>query len=158
MTAILALDPGTEQTGFCLLDGRRVLESGVLPNDRMLALVSCYGRGAQVASCAIEMVASYGMPVGREVFETVRWVGRFQQAWRDPEAVRLVYRAEVKSHLCRSQKATDATIWQALVDLFGPGKDKAVGRKASPGPLYGVTSHARSALAVAVTAQEVGRG
>jgi hypothetical protein len=98
---------------------------------------------------AIEMVASYGMPVGREVFETVRWIGRFQQAWRDPETVRFVYRKDVKLHLCGSARAKDANIRQALIDKLGP-----VGTKAVPGPLYGVKSHIWSALAVAVTALE----
>jgi len=95
------------------------------------------------------MVASYGMPVGREVFETVRWIGRFQQAWHKPEEVRLIYRRDVKLHLCGSMRAKDPHVWQALIDKLGP-----VGTKASPGPLYGVKSHARSALAVAVTAAE----
>jgi hypothetical protein len=148
---ILALDPGTTETGWCRLEGRRVIGSGVLPNADTLELVMAVGIAEPRTLLAIEMVASYGMPVGREVFETVRWVGRFQQAWCDPEAVRLVYRKDVKLHLCGTTKAKDANVWQALLDLYGPGKERAVGRKASPGPLYGVTSHARSALAVAVT-------
>ena len=101
---------------------------------------------------AIEMVASYGMPVGKEVFETVRWTGRFQQAFWKPENVNLVYRKDVKMHLCHSMRAKDPHVWQAILDLYG-GKDKAVGNKANPGPLYGVKSHARSALAVALTAR-----
>jgi hypothetical protein len=96
---------------------------------------------------AIEMVASYGMPVGREVFETVRWIGRMQQVWHNPEAVRFVYRQDVKLHLCGSPRAKDANIRQALIDKLGP-----VGTKAAPGPLYGIKSHVWSALAVAVTA------
>ena len=93
------------------------------------------------------MVASYGMAVGKEVFETVRWVGRFQQAWRDPDAVRLVYRKDVKLHLCGSPRAKDTNIRQALIDLLGPR-----GTKKNPGPTYGVSSHAWAALGVAVTA------
>jgi hypothetical protein len=147
VTSTLALDPGTVETGWCLFGTGRVYDSGVKPNAEMLDLVHRYG--PLYDNCAIEMVASYGMPVGREVFETVRWIGRFQQAWRDPEEVRLVYRREVKLHLCGSMKAKDANVWQALIDKLGP-----VGTKACPGPLYGVKSHARSALAVAVTAAE----
>jgi hypothetical protein len=138
---ILAIDPGTEQSGWCLFDGT-VLRSGVHPNATLLGEVRGSSAGVTLA---IEMVASYGMPVGREVFETVRWIGRFQQAWRDPEAVRLVFRRDVKLHLCGSAKAKDANIWQALKDRLGE-----VGTKKNPGPLYGVSSHARAALAVAV--------
>lgn len=143
---ILAIDPGTEQSGFCVYSAGRVVESGVEANAELLAGLPPI---THVNTLAIEMVASYGMPVGREVFETVRWIGRFQQAWRDPEAVRLIYRRDVKLHLCGSMKAKDANVWQALIDKLGP-----VGTKACPGPLYGVKSHARSALAVAVTAAE----
>lgn len=145
---ILAIDPGTTQSGWCYLESdRRVNSSGVSPNSQILNAISLAGILATADILAIEMVASYGMPVGREVFETVRWIGRFQQAWRDPEAVRLVYRRDVKLHLCGSMKAKDANVWQSLLDKLGP-----VGTKKAPGPLYGVKSHARSALAVAVCA------
>jgi hypothetical protein len=138
----MAIDPGTTESGWCLYDAGRVIASGVEQNDDML-----YRIGESVADVlAIEMVASYGMAVGREVFETVRWVGRFQQTWRDPDAVRLVYRKDVKMHLCGTPRAKDANIRQALIDLIGPQ-----GVKANPGPTYGVRSHAWPALAVAVT-------
>lgn len=147
MTTILAIDPGTEQSGWCYYsrDGV-VLDSGVKPNAAMLPMCAAL---PCADTLAIEMVASYGMPVGREVFETVRWIGRFQQAWHKPEEVRLICRRDVKLHLCGSMRAKDPHVWQALIDKLGP-----VGTKANPGPLYGVKSHARSALAVAVTAAE----
>jgi hypothetical protein len=53
----------------------------------------------------------------------------------------------VKMHLCGNQQAKDKNIRQALLDKVGP-----VGVKKTPGPCYGVKSHAWSALAVAVTA------
>lgn len=139
---ILALDPGTNDTGFCVFADARVFESGVRPNADMLQYVGT----AFYDVLAIEMIASYGMPVGREVFETCLWIGRFKQAWRDPEAVRLIYRKDVKMHLCGTPRAKDANVWQALKDKLGEP-----GTKNAPGPLYGVTSHARAALAVAVT-------
>jgi hypothetical protein len=143
---ILAIDPGTVQSGWCVYDGaeKRVRLSGVEPNPKMLEWLREWPPVAE-DSLAIEMVASYGMPVGKEVFETVRWIGRFQQAWRDPEAVRLIYRQEVKLHLCGSPRAKDPNVWQALKDRLGEP-----GTKKNPGPLYGVQSHARAALAVAV--------
>ncbi|KOQ78866.1 hypothetical protein ABW45_04665 [Stenotrophomonas maltophilia] len=142
---ILAIDPGTEESGWCLLQNGSVLESGVMPNQELLGVVAGYRRYGE-DQLAIEMIASYGMAVGREVFETCVWVGRFQQVWRHPDAVRLVYRRDVKLHLCGNAKAKDANIRKALLDLIGPQ-----GTKKSPGPTYGVKSHAWAALGVAVT-------
>jgi hypothetical protein len=158
MQTILAIDPGTSESGWCLFDGDGVLNSGVFSNARMLELVRA---GASLnavlpppVTLAIEMIASYGMPVGREVFETCLWIGRFTQAWHDPEAVRHVYRKDVKMHLCGTPKAKDGNIRQALIDLFpasGGGKTPQIGTKAKPGPLYGVSTHVWPALGVAVT-------
>lgn len=144
MNLILALDPGTLETGWCIFDGERVCASGVEPNAEIFDVMASSGAD----ELAIEMIASYGMPVGRETFETCVWIGRYVQAWRQPEAVRLIYRRDVKLELCGNARAKDPHIRQALIDRLGP-----VGRKASPGPLYGVRSHAWSAVAVAVTAK-----
>lgn len=152
---ILALDPGPTQTGYCVYDGECVLGAGVMPNDGMLAYLRRDHFRINGHRLAIEMIASYGMAVGREVFETCVWIGRFQQAWSAPDAVELVYRKDVKLHLCGTTKAKDANIRQALLDLFprtGGGATPQVGTKAQPGPLYGVSSHAWPALGVAITA------
>lgn len=147
---ILAIDPGQTESGVVALmpDGKTVSAKGVLHNRDVLRLVQTH---SALGWCriAIEMVASYGMPVGKEVFETVRWIGRFQQAAEDPEAVEFVYRLDVKLHLCQNSRAKDANIRQALIDKLGPQ-----GTKKNPGPTYGVKSHAWAALAVAVTAFE----
>lgn len=150
-SGILAIDPGPTQSGWVIYDGGRVAASGVSANDDMLMTV----RHAPVERLAIEMIASYGMAVGREVFETCVWIGRFQQAWRAPGAVELVYRKDVKLHLCGTPKAKDANVRQALLDLFprtGGGKTPQIGTKSLPGPLFGVSSHAWPALGVALTA------
>lgn len=146
---ILAIDPGTEESGWCILDGTRVLASGVAANEEMLHQVKMEWY-SDIDALAIEMITSYGMAVGREVFETCVWVGRFQQAWGNPDAARLVYRRDVKLHLCGNAKAKDANIRQALLDLLGPQ-----GTKKAPGPTYGVKSHAWAALGVAVTVASI---
>lgn len=145
---VLAIDPGTTESGWCWLDDGRVIGSGVDDNDTVLSFI----RNGSVISetrdvIAIEMIASYGMPVGKEVFETCVWIGRFKQAWHAPEEVHLVYRQDVKLHLCGTPRAKDANIRVALIDLIGPP-----GTKKNPGPTYGVKSHAWAALGVAVTA------
>lgn len=150
---IMAIDPGTSQSGFVKLYSGRVMTRGVLPNADVLKLVA-----AHQGPIAIEMIASYGMAVGKEVFETCVWIGRFKQAAQNPDGVWLIYRRDVKLHLCGTTQANDANIRQALLDMFpatGGGKTPQVGTKNLPGPLFGVTSHAWSALGVAVTAQHV---
>lgn len=73
----------------------------------------------------IEMIASYGMPVGKEVFETCVWIGKFAQASGLKE--NYIYRKDEKINLCHSMKAKDSNIRQALIDRFGP-----VGTKRNP--------------------------
>jgi len=124
-----------------------VIDSGVNPNTSVIDMVRHWVKPEVLA---IEMIASYGMAVGRDVFETCVWIGRFVEAWRWPAEPRLIYRRDVKLHLCGSSRAKDANVRQALIDLYGG--PSAIGKKASKGPLYGVKSHAWSALAVAVTA------
>lgn len=77
---IIAIDPGNTQSGYCVIDQRtlRPLEFGKIDNaELMQKLASATEQGWRWA--VIEMVASYGMPVGREVFDTVLWIGRFYQ-------------------------------------------------------------------------------
>lgn len=147
---ILAIDPGTEQSGWCQFEDGELLASGVVDNRAMLEII----RLTDSSKLAVEMVASYGMPVGREVFETVLWTGRFVQAWHNPDEVKLVYRKDVKMHLCGTPTAKDSNIRQAIIDLFprtGGGATPQIGVKANPGPLYGVSTHAWPALGVAIT-------
>lgn len=143
---ILALDPGTTQTAWVYLVGGVPLSHGKWTNEEVLSKVKASPIGDELL--AVEAVASYGMPVGAEVFETVFWSGRFVQAYDGPHV--RVFRREVKLHLCASPRANDASIRQAILDRFG-GKDAAIGRKASPGPLYGIRADEWAALAVGLT-------
>lgn len=149
---ILAIDPGPEQSGFVIYDKLRGLgEHGLFPNRELKKLFGL--EFLEVNDLAIEMIASYGMPVGKEIFETCVWIGRFLEYWvgfhREETAI-LIYRRTVKLYLCNNARAKDSNIRQALLDKLGP-----VGTKKAPGPLYGVKSHAWPALAVAVTALRI---
>jgi hypothetical protein len=146
---ILAIDPGTTQSAWLLLDRQGMPEAfGIEANDRIKGLFV----GHYADHLAIEMIASYGMPVGKEVFETCVWIGRFIAEWDKPYT--LIYRNDVKMHLCFQTKGVnDSVIRQALMDRFGPGK-AAIGTKKAPGPLYGISKDVWSALAIAVTWQD----
>lgn len=156
MTVLLAIDPGNLDSAYVEYDIElgRPLTWAKLPNAEILDSLD----HTQASEIAIEAISSYGMSVGAEIFATCIAVGRFFQRWIDRDMTRpepqLVYRRDVKLHLCHDSRAKDSNVRQALIDKFGPGKELAVGRKASPGPLYGIKSDIWSALAVAVTATE----
>lgn len=145
---MIAIDPGNEQSAWVCYDQATVIGAGIEDNESLRQRMYRCAEFVSDGPLVIEMIASYGMPVGREVFETCLWIGRFMEAAGGAE---LVYRKDVKMHLCGSTRAKDANIRQALIDRFGPGKDKAIGKKASPGPLYGFKADMWAALAVAVT-------
>ncbi len=146
---ILAIDPGTIQSAWLTFEKGEPVQFGIDRNEYIVEIIK---NSTLAYLLAIEMIASYGMPVGREVFETVLWIGRFMQA-KEPDRHALVYRREVKAHLCNSQRAKDSNIRQALIDKFG-GTEKAIGKKAKPGPLHGIKADIWSALAIAVTYAE----
>lgn len=95
---VAAIDPGTRESALVVWNGRHIARVEFLPNDRLVALLRT-GLSLQVL-LAIEQVESYGMAVGRDVFETVWWAGRFAEAQLSRHGeVRMVPRRTVKLHL-----------------------------------------------------------
>jgi hypothetical protein len=149
--AVIAIDPGNAESAFVRYQDGRPLAFGKRPNAEILAALPEQLRHEirfGESHLAIEMIASYGMPVGAEIFETCVWIGRFVQAWGAGHS--LIYRRDVKLHLCGQARAKDGNVRQALLDRWG-GRAKAIGTKAKPGPLYGFKADLWQALAVAVT-------
>jgi len=137
---LLAIDPGSEQSAFVLYDTetKDIIDKRILDN----SLLICYMRDVGFDELVIEMIACYGMPVGKTVFETCVWIGRFiETSNRTPPAkpYHLIYRKDEKMFLCNSMKAKDSNIRQALIDLLGKEKTK------------GCSKDMWAALAVAVT-------
>lgn len=150
---LLAIDPGTTHSGVVYMRGKELLKFGKIENGGVLELV----KDSQYDDLSVEMIASYGMPVGQEIFETCVWIGRIMQAAHSrpvPVPTRRITRKEIKLHLCGSVRANDANVRKRLVDIYG-GVDVAVGNKKEPGPLYGVHLDVWSALAVGVASLEM---
>lgn len=144
---LLAVDPGTTRSAYVLMSGReRIAEHGTIDNEDFEYLLR--SRSINAHHMTIEMVASFGKPVGAEVFETCVWIGRFIGAYGG--AFSLITRPQIKQHLCHSFfKVTDGAIRQRVIDLFG-GKEEAIGTKKKQGPLYKFKGDQWQALAVAV--------
>jgi len=136
---ILAIDPGNIDSAYALMDGYTPVEFGKISNTEMREIISQNNTSIVV----IERIASYGMSVGKEVFETCEWVGRFTEL---AGGAVYVYRKDVKLNLCGTNKAKDSNIRQALIDRFG-----VVGTKNNQGYFYGFKADVWSAYAVGMT-------
>lgn len=146
---IFSVDPGPVESAYVMLDSKlKPIEFGKLDNYDLVGKIAAWNLlgEEQKDEFAIEMVASYGMPVGVEVFETVFWIGRFWEAACNFKSTTKIYRKDEKINLCGSMKAKDSNIRQALIDRFG-----GVGVKKNPGWFYGVSGDVWSAIAVGVT-------
>lgn len=142
---ILAIDPGPVKSAYLIWDNlaKMIKEMGIICNhelkSKLFDVVCSY--------VVIEKIECFGMPVGREVFKTVEWIGRFKEAYHyiHSKEINEVGRRDIKLYFCNSVKAKDSNIRQVLIDLLGnPGTKK------EPGITYGVRKDIWSALAIAI--------
>jgi hypothetical protein len=144
---LIAIDPGPTQSAYVVLCGRQPVQAAKVDNHELNCRI-LRDTWHQFRHMAIEMVASYGAPVGEEVFETVLWIGRFIQTFGEEHTK--LKRHEIKTHLCPGIKGVnDAVIRQRLIDLYG-GKDLAIGRKGRYGPLHQIKGDCWQALACGI--------
>ena len=145
---IIAIDPGNIESAYCVIDSKtyKPLEFNKIKNETLE--VGFWNQNQyKIDKLVIEMIASYGMAVGKEVFDTCVWIGRFiELASLQAIEVEYIYRKDEKMNLCHSMKAKDSNIRQALIDRFG-----VVGTKKNPGWFYGFKKDIWSAYAVGVT-------
>lgn len=141
---LLAIDTGTVKSAYVVVDTNtyKIEESGKIDNGKMLDMV----RFGYYDACVIEMFSSYGMRVGKEVFESVVMVGMCMEAshTRAIESDRIP-RNRVKQYVCqKGGNVKDADVIQALKDRFG-----CKGTKKEPGFFFGTTADIWQAFALA---------
>lgn len=159
---ILAIDPGNKESGVVIVDSKTLkpIFAEKMDNDELIdCIYEKFEPFNAYNDVAIEMIASYGMPVGVEVFETCVFIGRLKEAISNVYpgvSIDYIYRKDEKMNLCQSMKANDTTIKQALVDRFTPGqKNYGKGTKKEPGWFYGFAKDIWAAYAVAVTYKDM---
>ncbi len=151
---IFVLDPGNVNSAYCVMsDDYQLKDFGKYENRKVMQdMVDWLTRPEPPGRVVIERVASYGMAVGREVFETCEWIGRFSQEAEYYTSVDYIYRKEEKLYICGDSRAKDANIRQALIDRFAKFDLKnGKGTKKNPDFFYGVSADVWAAIAVAVT-------
>jgi hypothetical protein len=148
---ILAIDPGSQLSGYVELDDGLVAQHAKAANEGILQGLRVSARSYDVV--VLESMSPRGMPTSLQEMEACFEAGRFAEAAHETRVER-ISRDAVKLHLTgRRAKVTDANVRAALIDRFGGvgGKDAAIGRKATPGPLYGIHDDEWAALALGVT-------
>lgn len=160
---IIGIDPGNTQSAFCIVDSAlRPIFFDKAKNEEMWREIFDAAQALHwdEVEFAVEMIASYGMPVGREVFDTVLWIGQMKDRIEGAgKKCNLIYRKDEKLAICHNPRANDATIRQALIDRFAYGvRNKGKGTKKEPGWFYGFRADIWQAYAVAVTYYEMKGG
>ena len=149
---ILGIDPGPSTSGMVLYDpiDRRVVKAW---KEADQAEVQHYVRGMRRGIRAglerqvvVEQVSA-GPRMGASLLETQLLAGcivGWCQAWGLP--IDALYRRDVIRALgCTAKKPSrDSQVRATLIERHGGST--AIGKKAEPGPLYGVASHAWQAL------------
>lgn len=149
---ILAVDPGTTESAFCLIDGKgNVHDKGKVANATLLDYI--WTNAKKIDHLVCEMVASYGMAVGAEVFETCTMIGQIERTADIKEIPRSrVFRIEEKIAICHDSRAKDANIRRALIDKYAQHDlQRGTGTKKNPDHFYGFKSDIWAAFAVGVT-------
>ena len=130
-------------------EAEKVLRHDYYTNREICLGLSNYINYGMMDVLVIEMLKSHGMPVGKDVFETCRWIGVFQGVCEGDGLffeTHLVYRNDVQLHFCQTTKAKTSNVSRVLKDRFGEK-----GTKKNPGAFYGMAGdHQWDALAVAV--------
>ena len=156
---VFAIDPGNEYSAYCVMaDDYSLVEFAKLPNKEVMQKMTdwmCPFDNEAVDAVVIERVASYGLAVGREVFETCEWIGRYSQE-AEPIPVEYIYRKDEKMYICNDMRAKDSNIRQALIDRFAKFDFKnGRGTKKNPDVFYGVSKDVWAAIAVATTFYDI---
>lgn len=149
---LLAIDPGDEYSAFVFIDietYKPLYFAKEMNEDAMVHMID-FVKENNVRSVAIEMVASYGMAVGRSVFETCVQIGRFAERFRMLGCiVDFVYRKDEKMCICGQMRAKDSNIRQALIDRFAKFDFKnGRGTKNNPDWFYGFKADVWAAYSV----------
>lgn len=154
---IFAIDPGPERSGWVQwgrqFDGMMPLGVGLIDsgadweNEDVLAL-------ARVASHRDTILVEEVLPfecAGRPIVHSIRFTGRLEEIAHSARATfHVLPYHKVRVHLTGNPRAKESAVRAAVLERFGGSDKLAKGTKKEPGPLYGISGHAWSALALAL--------
>ena len=166
---ILAIDPGTTQSAYCVLQpDYSIIAAAKVPNDDLHALIARGGMDEMVIECMeprfLGGQKTAGQMIGAETYETCIWNGRYmEQAMQLGMPVHRVYRSEERSRLIPSKRnklpplpagagqTADAQIRASLIQRFAKhDKKNGKGTTKCRDTFYGFAKDMWNAFAVGV--------
>ena len=134
---ILAIDPGTTESGYVILDceTKAIVAHGIVDNWGMEHMLLDFDR---VTHAVIERIACRGIVAGDSVFLTCEWVGRFHW-WLRSRGIPVAFmkRREVLTELLGSHKVrwkgADSKVRAIAIESIGPQ-----GSADKPGSTFGL--------------------
>jgi hypothetical protein len=123
---VLGIDPGPEHSAYVLWESGSVRDAAFIDNEALRH----YLRSIEVHEsdlCAIETITGYGMPVGKETFNTCIWIGIFRSVGLAVRSIEPSWFPARKSNFITAiqSRAKDGNVRQALLDKYGrPGTKK----------------------------------
>lgn len=152
---ILAIDPGPKESAFVIMSKNKIYGFVKIENRKIYSAIKNIlweYRSIEIDKMVIEMIASYGMPVGKSVFETCVWIGRFICRMEGNSKVNyeFITRQAVKMHYCHTLRGVkDANVNRVLIDKYASNdSNHGKGNKKSPGFFYGFQGDIFAAFAV----------
>lgn len=166
-TKILAVDPGTDMSAYCVMQpDYSVISAAKVPNEELHSLIARGGMDELVIECMeprfLGGEKTQGQMIGSETYETCIWIGRFMElAMRMDMPVHRVYRSEERSRLIPTKKnklpalpentgqTADAKIRASLIQRFAKhDKKNGKGNAKNKDVFYGFKGDMWSAFAV----------
>lgn len=118
---IIGIDPGTERSGMVCYDfeNRVLIDNGTVFNWEMLTSVKV----PVLCQISIEMPENFGMNVGHHIFETLIFIGRYQQRLIDlgfpQHHIHRIKRGDIKYTVAGKRGLKDGDIRQAMISRYG---------------------------------------
>lgn len=157
MSKVLAIDPGNIDSAYCVINTEdlKPIAFDKVGNAVLTTLVK---DELQFDEFVIERVQSYGMAVGKSVFQTCEWTGRFVQIASDKGVpISYIYRKDEKLHICGDSRAKDTNIRRALIDRFAKHDlENGKGGKKNPDFFFGFRADIWAAYSCGITYIEKG--
>lgn len=148
---ILAIDPSYKGSTYILTEGIKPVEFEIVAdNNHLLAYLD--ENQTRFDKVLIESMSSYGQIVGRDVFDTLVWIGRIQQKAIDLRYDTIIYyRKAIVTWHCGIARGGDTGVRKSLIGKYATHDFKSgKGTKNNRDFFYGF--HADIWQAFAITA------